>query len=164
MDPISPNCSDNQCMGSYTYVRSATSMNTISNQSKPPVRLKGNRRWKKSWSHFAYKKKVILMVQMMRLWSSLSFWERESDCLLGEGGFKQSSFTLYGVTEQHHGTRSSHPRNQRCLLRTESFWPTHGTQVSVWAATPGRSQQRHLQAAATARGLHARAVAQAALI
>lgn len=96
MDPISPNCSDNQCMGSYMYVRSATSMNTISNQSKPPVRLKGNRSWKKSWSRFAYNKNVIFMVQMMRLWSSLSFWERESDCLLGEGGFKQSSFTLYG--------------------------------------------------------------------
>ena len=112
MDPISPNCFDHQCMISYKYVRSVTSMNTISNKSKPSVRLKGNRSWKKSWSRFAYNKNVILMVRMMRLWSSLSFWERESDCLLGEGGLRQSSFTLY--------------RSQNNIM-------------GHWAATPGTS-------------------------
>ena len=79
------------CITSYKYVKSATPMNTVINW---------NSLWdervteieKESWSHFASNENVILMVWMMRLWSSVS-WERQSDCLLGEGGLKQSSFT-----------------------------------------------------------------------
>lgn len=134
------------------YVRSTTSMNTISKKSKPFCEIEGN-------GIFSSSKNLILMVRMVRSWNSLSYWERR-DHLRGTGGLQQSSFTTYRPQNNitgHWAVTLGTSTACQSLMRASDQCRWHR-----WV--PGLGGHAWLAPVNTAQGLHSWAAAQAALI